>query len=731
MVLNTLKQIIPASKDRLPRAFRNILARFKNRDMNDEGIQMLWRAYQFGEKAHKGQYRRSGEPYFIHCTEVAATLAEWNCDDDTIIAGLLHDTIEDTQVTKEDIAREFNETVASLVYGVSKLSGFKYNSRQQKQADNFMRLFLNVAKDIRVIIIKFADRLHNMKTLHHLPLLKQQRIARETRDVFAPLAHRLGMGKVKSEFEDLCLSYLHPDEFKTLKKKIKSTRSEREKYINEFIHPIQEYLDKENVNAEIYGRAKHYYSIYRKMQNRGISFEDIYDLMAIRIIVNKLEDCYLALGIVHNIYKPLIERFKDYISTPKINGYQSLHTTVFGKQGRLVEIQIRTHQMDRVAEVGVAAHWMYKERGSVKVEDKDSDQIRWLRELVEVLQSEDKDPGEFLNLLKIDLFQEEIFIFSPKGDLFRLPVDSTPVDFAFAVHTQVGFHCIGAKVNAKMVPLNTKLKNSDTVEILTSPNHHPSPAWLKFVQTGKAKTIIKRWIKKEQFQRSVTLGQEILEKTLRRLKKSSIIKKIQKDPQLSGYPNLEGLYSALGSGQMTVRQLLEKYDTDNQTFTRPEDAPETITEKFLRRARGAAKGVLVDGIDNTMIKFGKCCNPIPGDQIMGFVTRGRGVTVHRSDCRNLPVTQTEDRLLGVEWHTSRNQAFIVRLKIIAEDRKYLLRDVVDKISLMDVNIVSVNVTTGEGIATGIFIIQVRDKRQLDRILNKLKSISGLIHLERT
>ena len=729
-MLHTLRQILPKSSNTYPKEILTILNKFESRGQDDPGVLLVKKAYEFGEKAHKGQKRRSGEPYFIHCVHVAETLAEWNCDNDTIIAGLLHDTIEDTIISKEDIAREFNPTIADLVWGVSKLSGIKFISRQEKQAENFMRLFLNVANDVRVIIIKFADRLHNMKTLNHLPILKQQRIARETRDVFAPLAHRLGMGKLKSEFEDLCLGVIDPDGYKSLQKKVNSTKTQREKYIEDFIQPIRIELSKYQLEFEIFGRAKHYYSIYRKMKTRGKLFEDIFDLLAIRIIVQNPEDCYMVLGYVHQIYKPLIERFKDYISTPKINGYQSLHTTVFGKLGKLVEVQIRTLGMDQIAEVGVAAHWVYKDKGSVKSDDDDyNKQIEWLRELVDVLQSEDKNPEEFFNLLKIDLFQEEIFIFTPKGDLFRLPVGSTPVDFAFNVHTQVGIHCIGAKVNGKMVPLNTRLQNSDTVEILTSPNHHPSMAWLKFVKTGKAKSIIKRWFNKEEFQRSVDLGKEMLEKTLRRLKKSSLIKEINSDPEKAGFSGIEMLYSVIGKGQLTIRRLLEKYlpeDTDlGETLS-----TETLTERFISRARGASKGILVDGIENAMLNFGKCCNPIPGDKIVGFVTRGRGVSVHRSDCKNLPVSESEERLIPVEWNTSRGQSFIARLKITAEDRKQLLRDVAEKLGTYDINIVSLDFSASEGIATGNLIIQIRDTKQYDKIRKSIRAINGVIQLER-
>lgn len=730
MPLSSIKSYFPDQKDGYSKGLQKILNNFDNRTDEDSGIQMLIQAYDFGENAHSGQKRRSGAPYFVHCSEVAATLAEWNCDDDTIIAGLLHDTIEDTSITKEDISENFNPAIAELVSGVSKLSGIKFNSRQQKQAENFMRLFLFVAEDLRVIIIKFADRLHNMKTLNYLPAMKRQRIARETRDVFAPLAHRLGMGKLKGEFEDLCLSFIDPTGDKDLVTKVNATKLQREKYISDFLIPLNDHFKTENIEVDVYGRAKHYYSIYRKMEKRNSSFEEIFDLQAIRIVVDKKEECYMVLGIVHMIYKPLIERFKDYIATPKINGYQSLHTTVFGKKGRLVEVQIRTNQMDHIAEVGVAAHWLYKERGSVTASDsKYNQQIEWLRELVEVLKSEDKDPKEFFNLLKIDLFQEEIFIFSPRGDLYRLPLDSTPVDFAFNVHTEIGYHCIGAKVNGKMVPLNTRLSNSDTVEILTSNSHHPSDAWLKFVKTGKAKSIIKRYVRKEQYKKSIELGKEMLDKTIRRLKKSPLIKEIIKEPGAAGFSTIDGLYYALANGQLTVRKLLEKYVPDTQEIPAQEQ-DESLTEKFIRRARGISRGILVDGIDNTMLQFGKCCNPIPGDDIVGFVTRGRGVTVHRADCKNLPVSHDKDRLINVDWNTSRNQSFIARIKIIAEDRKLLLRDVADRMAAMDLNIVSVNIQSSDGIATGIFILHIRDTRQLERILRKLKTIPRLIHLER-
>ena len=507
-----------------PKDFHQIINNLNlEKEQDAQTFDRLWRAYQFGSHAHRDQKRRSGEPYFTHCAAVGAVLASWNMDIDTIIAGLLHDTIEDTNVTRDNIVELFNEDVATLVEGVSKLSGIKFSSRQEKQAENFMKMFLSVAKDLRVIIIKFADRLHNMSTINHLPLIKQRRIAIETRDVFAPLAHRLGMNKLKMELEDLILQVLEPDEYNQLVKKVKATKNQREQYIEEFSLPIKGELEKYDIKSEVFGRAKHFYSIYGKMIRRNKKFEELFDLFAIRIIVKKVSDCYAVLGAVHQLYTPLQERFKDYIATPKSNGYQSIHTTVFGKKGKMVEIQIRTEEMDQTAEVGVAAHWVYKESSSNSQGGQIDKHVSWLRELVDILQNENNNPDEFLKLLKVDLFQNEIFVFTPQGDVIQLPTSSTPVDFAFSVHTQVGLHCIGAKVNGKIVPLNTQLQNGDSIEVITSESQTPSYAWLKFVQSSKAKSHIKRWVKKEQFEQSIQLGREIVEKTLRRLKKLYIL----------------------------------------------------------------------------------------------------------------------------------------------------------------------------------------------------------------
>ena len=594
-----------------------------------------------------------------------------------------------------------------------------------------MKMFLSVAKDLRVIIIKFADRLHNMSTIEYLPLLKQRRIAIETRDVYAPLAHRLGMNKLRIELEDMVLKTLEPDEYKHLLKKIKASRKQREKYIGEFSKPIREELKTFSITAEIEGRAKHYYSIFGKMRRRNKNFEELFDLFAIRIIVDKVEECYAVLGVIHQLFTPLQERFKDYIATPKSNGYQSIHTTVFGHQGKMVEVQIRTTAMDQTAEIGVAAHWVYKEKGSVIADGTGIDRhMRWLRELVEVLQAEDSNPDEFLKLLKVDLFKDEIFVFTPKGDVTPLPSNSTPIDFAFQVHTQVGIHCIGAKVNGKIVPLNTVLKNGDSVEILTSNTQKPSYAWLKFVQTGKAKSHIKRWVKKEQTEQSIRLGKEIIEKTLRRMKRLSILDEIKTKPQVLGFNSEDLVYSELAKGQLTVRDVIEKYQpaiTEGQI--EDEDSP-SLTERFLSRARRQAKGVTVDGVANALLVFAKCCSPIPGDEIVGYITRGRGVTIHRGSCKNLPFMEGEDRFIFVEWDVKSGTSFIVRIKILLEDRKQLLKDITECISALNINITSIDMKATEGIATCVIIMEVRDIHQLDRLTNRIQKIPNFISIER-
>ena len=729
MVIEKLNRYFSEKTKKFPSDFSKIIKDI-NFDSNskDAQLELIWKAYNIGVNAHKNQLRKSGKPYFSHCVEVAHTLAKWNMDLDTIVAGLLHDTIEDTDITKEDISETFNEDIAQLVEGVSKLSGIKFNSRQEKQAENFMKMFLSVAKDLRVIIIKFADRLHNMHTINYLPKIKQRRIAIETRDVFAPLAHRLGMNQLKIELEDLVFKTINPNEYRNIDKKVKATKRQREKYISKFITPIKNELESSKIDINIFGRAKHYYSILSKMDNRDKTFDEIFDLFAIRIIVDKVEECYAVLGIVHQIYTPLQDRFKDYIATPKSNGYRSIHTTVFGKEGKMVEVQIRTEEMNQTAEIGVAAHWMYKEAKS-GISNLDQ-RISWLRDLVEILQSEEKDPDEFFKLLKIDLFEDEIFVFSPKGDVSQLPIGSSPIDFAFDVHTQVGLHCSGAKVNGKMVPLNTELKNGDSIEIVTTDSQLPNDAWLKLVKTAKAKSHIKKWIKKKQFDQSIKLGKEIIEKGLRRFGKISLLKNIKSDPEALGYNNESLIYSEVADGQLTVHDIIQKYSPDTADNYEDKSSTETLTEKFLNKARGIAKGVKVDGVSNTLIAFAKCCSPIPGDEIIGYITRGRGVTIHICRCPNIPSLSSENRFIDVEWDVSLKTSFIARLKIICEDRKNIIRDLTEVISNFSMNIQSIDMKAKDGLGYCVLILETRDTKQLLRVKKKIKEIPNVINLER-
>jgi len=521
MAENILSKVLQMKKR--PKKFYDLVnMRGKGISMSQKHEDYLWSAYCFARDAHRGQKRKSGEPYFEHPYQTALILSEMNMDVTTICGGLLHDVIEDTDINYDDIAEKFGEEVAKLVEGVTKISGIKFRTREEKQADNFRKMLLNVADDIRVIIIKFADRLHNMMTIDSLPKLKQRRIAIETRDIYAPLAHRFGMYKIRAELEDLILKTLDYDAYKFLAKRIKEHRSERVKYINVFTEPLKNALDKENIDCKIVGRPKHFFSIYKKMKMRNKPFEEIYDLLAIRVIVKTKEECYAVLGIVHEIFTPVMDRFKDYIAYHKANYYQSIHTTVYGKKGRIAEIQIRTEEMDKVAEEGIAAHWIYKEgENNSKSVDK---YVKWLRDLIHVLKTDSLNSKDFMKTLKIDLFKDEIFLFTPRGDLIRLPAGSTPIDFAFEIHTEVGYGCIGAKADGKMIPLNTELKSGQKVEIITSDSRKPSYAWLKIVKTSKAITSIKRWIHKKQMEESIQLGQELLEKENRKNKNLKLLK---------------------------------------------------------------------------------------------------------------------------------------------------------------------------------------------------------------
>ena len=724
---NPITKFAPFLVGEFPKPFQELLDKVtSNEPLTEDDLKKeLWRAYEFGLRHHEGQKRRSGGSYFEnHCVEVAKILAEWNMDHITIIGGLLHDTIEDTEVNFEDVKKKFGTDVANLVNGVSNLSGIRFTSQKAKQAGNFMKMLISVAQDLRVIIIKFADRLHNMSTIEYLPRIKQHRTAIETRDVYAPLAHRLGMASVKWMLDDLVLKTLNPDDYQAIEKKLKSSHKGREKYIKTITDVLLDELEEYNIVPKVYGRPKSHASIYSKMVERGKTFEEIYDILAVRIVVEKIEECYLTLGVLHQKFKPIQERFKDFIAAPKSNGYQSIHTTVIGPDGKLVEIQIRTEDMEQTAEIGIAAHWRYKDKNGTETKGVDS-HVKWLRELLDILQSEENDPKEFMHLLKIDLFGDEIFVFTPKGDLVQLPVKSSPIDFAYHVHTEVGQSCLGAKINHKVVPLNTELQNGDTVEIITSSSQNPNYGWLKFAVTTKARNRIKRYLSKKERDESIKMGEEIMTKSLRRLKLINLLDEVKDAYKKFGFGGTDQLMEAIGKGEISIRGILDKIRPDEAQVE--EDEPSS----FFSFKRKESRNIKLEGISNIMANFGKCCNPIPGDDMLGFITRGRGITVHRSDCSSLPLLNKEsDRLVPVEWEVSRKDFFNVQLKVVGQDRKGLLKDMTESISKLNINMTSVDIKVKEAVATAIFIIQVNNLKQLDRVIRIMSKVKSIDFVER-
>ncbi len=687
-------------------------------------IPLIRKAYEFSDRAHAGQKRESGEPYINHCLEVAFILAEQHLDSTTIAAGLVHDVVEDTAVTIDQIRKEFGDEIAILVDGVTKLGKVKFKSREEEQVEYFRKMLLSMARDIRVILIKLADRLHNMRTLQFVKADKRARIAAETMEVYAPLAHRFGIARIRSELEDLAFKHLHPEEYADLSREIEMTRQERDAYIEAVTRPIKQALVKKGVKVSIAGRAKHLYSIYRKMENRRLPLDEIYDLLAIRVLVANKMECYEVLGVIHELWKPVPNRFHDYIATPKPNGYQSLHTTVFGPGNRMLEIQIRTNAMHHVAEYGIAAHWLYKE-GRQQM-DKADRQMSWLREVLD-WQKDMTNPAEFLEYLKIDLLQEDVYVYTPRGDLIHLPAGSTALDFAFAVHTDVGLHTTGAKIGGKIIPLGTGLKSGDEVEIMTLPAQKPSHNWLRMVRTSKARSKIKRWLKQEGYEQSVVLGREILE---RELKKSRL--EIPSDAELDdlgqgmGFVSGEALLAAIGVGTVSALQIVTKLSPEPQP-----DTKKTLVRRFIDTARGGT-GIKIQGLGNMLFRFAGCCQPVPGEQIIGFITRGRGITIHRADCSTaLELSQNPERVVEVEWDVGKDQAFIVKLDILLEDRKNMLRDITEAISNADANVRGAEISGGEAPVTGTFVIEIKNVAHLNRVISKVQKVKGVISMERT
>jgi len=696
----------------------------------DADIGVLHKAHAFAATVHRGQARRSGDPYLSHPMAVAAILTELKMDVRAIAAGLLHDAIEDTRTTVGEIRTLFGDEVADLVDGVTKLSKLPFSTREDRQADNFRKMFLAMAEDIRVIVIKLADRLHNMRTLDPLPEAKRRLIAQETLDIYAPLAHRLGMGKIKQDLEDLSFRHLEPDAYRELAIQISKKRQEREAQINELIAILNQKLTEVDIPSEITGRPKHFYSIHRKMHEQGKTLEEIYDLTAIRVITHTVKDCYGALGMVHSLWKPIPGRFKDFIAVPKSNMYQSLHTTVIGPKGEPAEIQIRTREMHGTAEEGIAAHWAYKE-GKATLDDSDKNLV-WLRQLLD-WGRDLTDSREFLHTVRIDLFPEEVYVFTPKGDVKALPRGSTPIDFAFSIHTDIGLHCGGARVNGRIVPLRYELHNGDIVEILTSPTQHPSRDWLKFVKTPRARSRIKAWIKNEERVRSVVLGKELLERELRKLRKGSPaqLKQETLGPILESYgvASEEEFYAAIGFGKISPRQAVLKLLPPDQTQALVEEE----TRERKPRIKAAEEGIRIDGVDDILVHFAKCCDPLPGDDIIGFITRGRGVTIHTADCPNiLAFGYDSERQIRVFWDERAKIPHQVKIRVvIGEDRPGLLAEISTAISSTNANIAQAEVrVTEERRGLNTFVLEVVDLKQLQGAIQAIRRVKGVMAVER-
>lgn len=712
--------------------------------------EFIIKAFNFANDAHKEQKRESGEPYIIHPVEVACILAEMGLDTNTIAAGLLHDVIEDTSYSYEDVSREFNIEVANLVEGVTKLGKIEYKTKEEQQADNVRKMLLAMAKDVRVILIKLADRLHNLRTLKYKPVEKQKEKAKETFDIYAPLAHRLGISKIKWELEDLAFRYTNPNEYYDLVQKISEKRVEREAYIKQITEELKENLMRTGIQSEIDGRPKHFYSIYRKMVNKNKSIDQIFDLTAVRILVNTVKDCYAALGIVHTMYKPIPGRFKDYIAMPKPNMYQSLHSTVIGPQGKPFEIQIRTFEMHRTAEYGIAAHWKYKE-GSTPNNDQNLDvKLSWLRDILE-WQGETSDAEEFMEGFKIDLFSDEVFVFTPKGTVINLPSDATPVDFAYKIHTDIGNRCMGAKVNGRAVPLDYHLNTGEIVEIQTSSvPKGPSLDWLNIAKSNQAKSKIRAWFKKAKREEYIIKGRDLLERETKKqgynfgeLAKADAMEQILKRYNANG---IEDIYVDVAVGDLNassiVSRLKESYIKGHkQEPASLKDAEDEIN-KALQRTNAARSipiknnnpGIVVKGISNILVRFAKCCNPVPGDEIIGYVTKGRGISIHRRDCANASnlIINEENKMVEVSWGTAKGKDYIAEIQVKADDREGLLSDIMELIVETKTYLCAVNAkTVRNGIAVVNVKLKISDVEHLKDLMRRIKRLDGVMEIYRT
>jgi len=711
--------------------------------LKEDDVAFIKHAYEYARDAHSEQFRKSGEPYIIHPIQVAGILVSLEMDATTISAGFLHDVVEDTEVSKEDLENQFGKEVSMLVDGVTKLGKIKFKSKEEQQAENHRKMFVAMAQDLRVILIKLADRLHNMRTLKHLPQEKRIRIANETLEIFAPLAHRLGINKVKWELEDTALRYLNPQQYYRIVNLMKRKRAEREQYLDEVISEIESQLEDVEIKPEISGRPKHIYSIYHKMAKQNKQFNEIYDLLAVRVIVNSIKDCYAVLGVIHTCWKPMPGRFKDYIAMPKANLYQSLHTTVIGPKGDPLEVQIRTKEMHQIAEYGVAAHWAYKEdksNANVPTQKSFENRLSWFREIIE-WQDNSTNAEEFMESVKMDLFSDMVFVFTPKGDVYELPLGSVPIDFAYRIHSEIGNKTIGTKVNGKMVPLDYKLKTGDIVEIMTSKHSYgPSQDWLKLAQSSHAKNKIRQYFKKQRREENVDKGKELVEKEIKALdcdiKEVLTSENLKRVAEKFNFSNAEDMYAAVGYNGITATQIAHRL-TD-KFRKRPEvDLEERLKElsSDLKKAPSRRKdaGISVKGVDNLLIRLSKCCNPVPGDDIVGYITKGRGVSVHRSDCVNMLNDSEENRFIEVEWEESPTfeRDYNVDIEIFGYDRRGLLNEVLSVVNETKTNISSV---TGKNdrnkMATITMSLSIRNINHLQKVVDKVKQIPDIYSVRR-
>ena len=706
---------------------------------------LVEKAYYFGKKAHEGQFRKSGEPYFIHPIAVAGILSDMELDIETIVAGLLHDVVEDTEYTYEDIEKEFGKDVANLVDGVTKLGKIKYQSKEETQSENLRKMFLAMAKDIRVILIKLADRLHNARTFKYLPPEKAKSKSIETLEIYGGIANRLGISMIKWELEDTALRYIDPDGYYDLVDKVAKKRSQREAYIKNIITILKQSFKDVGISCNVYGRPKHFYSIYSKMKNKHKNFEEIYDLTAVRIIVDTVKDCYAVLGMVHTMWKPMPGRFKDYIAMPKPNMYQSLHTTVIGPNGEPVEIQIRTKEMHNIAEYGIAAHWKYKEGNTQSIANNAEEKLQWLRQMIE-WEKDLKDPQEFMNALKDDVFNSQVYVFTPKGDVIELPAGATPIDFAYRVHTKVGNRCVGAKIDGRIVPIDYKLQNGNIVEVLTSSNSNgPSRDWINIVKTPNAKSRIRQWFKKERREENIERGNEILEKELKKyslpLKDNSIDKYMLLMAKKFNQQTVEDLIATIGYGGIMVTQVVPKikelYEKEFKKSQKQEQQEQindiekhklTDEEYKKKRKNTSCQGVVVKGLDNILIRFAKCCNPLPGDEIVGYVTKGRGVAIHRTDCPNATSSDQffKNRMVDVAWSNANNSKFEAEIQIKAADRRGVVNDITHVVVVEKISLNGINARKGKDNLVNInLLVEVNDINELSILMKKLKSVPNV------